>query len=212
MCSMHRIRLQRNGDAGTPGPSRRRRNSNTTCEVDGCDGRAIAKGLCGMHWTRQAKTGEAGPPVPMRLMCWVEGCESGTWIRGLCRLHYQRQLKTGDPGPLRRKKRRNGEGTVQSNGYVRVTTPDGRTMDEHRFAMEQVLGRPLESWENVHHKNGVKNDNSPSNLELWITPQPAGQRPEDLAAWLVEHYPDVVCAELRARRREARTGQLRLVQ
>jgi hypothetical protein len=39
----------------------------------------------------------------------------------------------------------------------------------------------------------------PENLELWVSRQPKGQRPEDLAEWVVEHYPDLV-AEALARR------------
>jgi hypothetical protein len=31
--------------------------------------------------------------------------------------------------------------------------------------------------------------NSPENLELWVKPQPAGQRLEDLITFIVEHYP-----------------------
>ena len=52
--------------------------------------------------------------------------------------------------------------------------------------MARVLGRPLKANETVHHKNAIRNDNRPANLELWVKWQPHGCRVSDLVAFARE--------------------------
>ena len=109
-------------------------------------------------------------------------------------MHYQRRQRGLAPnGPVRRAI---GTGTPDRNGYIRILQADGTTIAEHRLVMQQILGRPLMDRENVHHINGVRNDNRPSNLELWVKPQPNGQRVDDLVHWVIENYREEVLRQL----------------
>lgn len=61
---------------------------------------------------------------------------------------------------------------VDGGGYVRIYEPDhprafksGRVL-EHRWVVEQIIGRYLETDEHVHHIDHVRTNNDPSNLQL----------------------------------------------
>ena len=85
-----------------------------------------------------------------------------------------------------------GGRSKQPTGYIRlsrVTLVDGTEATqifEHRHVMETALGRRLLPGENVHHKNGKRDDNRPANLELWVEGQPSGHRTKDAVAYAKE--------------------------
>lgn len=167
------------------------------CVIEGCEADSTAaRGMCPAHYYRCRRGAEVNVPVVRRSprvgLCVVEACERPVYAVGQCRMHRARTLRTGAPGPARPLKGRRGSGTTDSSGYRYVTRADGSRTAEHRFVMERDLGRPLFRWENIHHRNGVRSDNRLANLELWVKPQLAGQRVQDLVDWLVATYPEEV--------------------
>jgi hypothetical protein len=55
---------------------------------------------------------------------------------------------------------------VTKQGYVLVRIDTGIWENVHRMLMAQYLGRPLKVFEEVHHKDGNKSNNTIANLEL----------------------------------------------
>lgn len=192
-CSLHYKRAQGGLDMDAPpkilDPSR-------GCAVTGCDRKHYARGYCSAHYQRDSD----GLPIdaPLRTYdpnrgCVIEGCDKEHDSRGYCRLHYHRFLSGYDlESPIRDWESHPGEWghwKVDRNGYVaRHLWSGGKSFrqSQHRYVMEQHLGRDLLPHENVHHINGVRDDNRIENLELWSTSQPKGQRVRDKVAWARE--------------------------
>lgn len=181
------------------------------CSIENCNKISCSPTLqpphCSTHYAR--KLGYHGnSEIDARIKgrethsCSVEGCDRDAKTKGFCTLHYRRWRIDGEPGQAGIKYRRS-QNVYRYSGYVYVGTGKGRPKAQHRLVMEEVLGRPLRKFENVHHINGIRDDNRPENLELWVKAQPAGQRASDLAEWVVETYPELVEAALAGR------GQLR---
>lgn len=81
-----------------------------------------------------------------------------------------------------------GELRQVDTGYIHIYMPENPHanqngwMPQHRYVIEQDLGRYLEPHERVHHKNGDRSDNRLENLELWKVKgkkDPAGVRASD---------------------------------
>jgi len=130
--------------------------------------------------------------------CCVVDCDKEYKQANFCYMHYNRYRSYGRVGPACSEKelsdsKKDNDGWSIRNGYKIKWTPGGSNcIYQHREVYEEFLGRKLESFENIHHINGIRDDNRIENLELWVVPQPNGQRVEDLIDFLVEHYPDKV--------------------
>lgn len=80
---------------------------------------------------------------------------------------------------------------IDRKGYVQVRVGD-EWIYEHRLVAMAMLGRPLLVGEAVRHRNGVRSDNGPENLEITIGRIRRGAAANDvrcphcLQPWLAE--------------------------
>lgn len=178
------------------------------CSIQECGRPHKALGFCDAHYARSRKGQELSTPLKKqssRKECSVERCRRPYYSNEFCAAHYQRDrngLEMSSDIQIHAYEERltlemvqvSGFGADNGEGYKYITR-NGKNVKVHRLVMELSLGRKLYPHERVHHKNGVRDDNKLSNLELWSTSQPAGQRVVDKVAWakeILEMYPQYV--------------------
>lgn len=146
------------------------------CTVEGCTRRQRARKFCPIHYKRFM---DHGDPLYEPGICVNDNCSNqATYTRNICSSCIYKESIYANRDP-------NSERRIDSNGYVSIYR-NNKWILEHRYIMSQYLGRPLIKNENVHHINGIKDDNRIENLELWSISQPAGQRVEDKIKWAKE--------------------------
>ena len=82
-----------------------------------------------------------------------KGAKNARWVGGRSLINGYVRLNIDYPHP-------NAYVEYRSGGEVRRWR-----ILEHRLVMSAILGRPLDRWDIIHHKNGDKTDNRPENLE-----------------------------------------------
>lgn len=159
----------------------------STCSIDGCEGKHKGRGWCAKHYMRWLTHGD--PTIAWASKgqgCEVDGCGRAFKSGGLCSFHYTRKrqgMPDWDVRPPRVVESPIGTRKLSRSGYMTVKLESGYWELEHRAVMSAHLGRDLVNDENVHHVNGDRTDNRLENLELWSSRQPTGQRIEDKVAW-----------------------------
>lgn len=134
---------------------------------------------CEIHWVRvfvKFSGGENHLFVPIKCRC---GKTYNAFVRflhkrkhrGLCKLCAGKDKKL-DGSKAKKRVGKEYEMTYVSNEHHFFCMRQIKTSDRsgyiptHRLIMAEHLGRPLKSWEHVHHINQNKRDNRIENLQL----------------------------------------------
>lgn len=132
------------------------------CSVEGCSNKHFGHSLCWKHYDRVRRHGSIELPMRVIPLCTVDGCGEKVYGNGMCNKHYKRVRRTGT---LDVRMRPAGSGSINPQGYKRVTTKTTRKA-EHILVAERAFGSPLPKGAIVHHVDEDPSNNDPSNLVI----------------------------------------------
>lgn len=97
--------------------------------------------------------------------CIVKDCSNIITVRGrYCCKHRSRLQRTGTVEPSQKAINR-FQPVILKTGYIRINI-EGKRVHQHKYVMEQFIGRKLKPDECVHHINKITTDNRIENLQL----------------------------------------------
>ena len=119
---------------------------------------------------------ECGCGQPAPIARWTNRRQGAVRGHPLRFVHgHNHRNRTGAKNPMWGKRREQASGWKGGrrivDGYVLIRRPDhpracGGYVFEHILVAEQMLGRPLEPGEEVHHRDENRSNNSPTNLDV----------------------------------------------
>jgi len=118
--------------------------------------------------------------VPRTLECRIKISASKKGMRVSPRTEFKKGMipwNFGKKGFGAREKNGNWKGGIRYDigGYIIILDPtnvmSGKSgyVLEHRLVVSNILGRPLDKKEDVHHINKIKDDNRPENLMAFVS-------------------------------------------
>ena len=118
---------------------------------------------------RKRESSALGFFVSQMKICSIPNCGKPYDSNGYCGMHAQRVRRYGDANyitPEKVRRENNRASQIASRPSLKGSYAKLHGRHEHRVVAEKMIGRPLLRSEIVHHLDGNRRNNDPSNLQV----------------------------------------------